>query len=104
LVLQQWSGCVRDHHGTIDVSSQLGKGTTFSFYLPLNASIEPQLKRAFEGTAIHACNKGALVVDDEPIVRNSLVRLFRQMGFHVESTDSGPSALSLLQRLTTPQM
>lgn len=33
-------GFIREHHGRIDVASELGKGTTFTIYLPLHPSEE----------------------------------------------------------------
>ena len=44
----------------------------------------------------------ALVVDDDPVVRETAVQLFRGLGFEVLDTYNGPDALRLIR--TTPRI
>jgi PAS domain S-box-containing protein len=92
-------GCVRDHRGAIDVSSQPGQGTRFVLHLPLathrvQPSVEPSPRRPSD-----AGGGLALVVDDEPIVLNTVTQHLRSLGFTVQSAHSGDQALAELRSL-----
>ena len=89
-------GIVQQHQGWIEVSSNLGNGTTFRVFLPLSA--EAVATAALNHTpAIRTGNETILVVEDEPSVQEMLSRLLRNYGYSVLAADSGVAALALWQ-------
>jgi two-component system, cell cycle sensor histidine kinase and response regulator CckA len=62
---------VNNHQGFVDVSSQVGKGSQFRFYLPAIEQLEPDCIPAILPTLT---GKGELIliVDDEPSIREIL--------------------------------
>nr|WP_242032767.1 PAS domain S-box protein [Oscillatoria sp. FACHB-1406] len=88
--------------GTIDVRSQLGQGTTFSFKLPLQvvtASEMGEVESEPSQRAI-ALEPGQprykiLVADDRATNRELLVQLLRQFDFELEEASNGREVLAL---------
>jgi signal transduction histidine kinase/ActR/RegA family two-component response regulator len=84
---------ISKHKGHIEVSSQEGKGTTFTLFL--KAAITPlvaQQKQISE--QFHGSGK-ILVMDDDPVIRLLLGRVLTTCGFTVELAENGEQALSL---------
>lgn len=88
-------GTVQEHDGDIEVDTRLGYGTTFTVSFP-SADIDAG-KAAAEEEADAAAPARILVVDDEEMVRNVLVRLLRIKGHNVVAAESAPAALEMLQ-------
>lgn len=87
---------VKNHDGHITVDSTMGKGSTFSIYLPVSEKDhqqapqpEPKLKRG----------KGKiLVMDDEEQIRNNLGLILERLGYKAELAEDGAKALELYAR------
>lgn len=81
--------------GSINVKSQLGKGSTFSFQLPFDIANRAATSRHpianFKG-------KRALVVDDNSTARQILGTMLRSLSFDVDQAASGAEALEKLAR------
>ena len=91
-------GIVQEHDGTIDVQSELGKGTTFRLSFPPAPDVQPpREQRQNDGMSQPA---RVLVVDDESMVRTVLSKLLTLRGHTVHSAASGPEALDLVARET----
>ena len=92
-------GIVETHGGTMAVESDVGRGTTFSFTVPLaRASVGAASDAARDRVASpHAPTGGTgyrvLVVDDEPNARSALAALLEDDGFIVETAADGLRAL-----------
>jgi len=85
---------VRQSGGTIDVSSEPGKGTTFKIYFPrieqpahLVTSTLPKLGPLRRGT------ETLLLVEDEPSVRHLAEGVLRAQGYNVLTAPNGQDAL-----------
>ena len=83
---------IKRHEGHINVSSALGKGACFTFYLP--ASLGP--KTSFEETPKELiAGKGRiLVMDDEEEIQEVLGKMLAHLGFEVDFASEGEKALS----------
>ena len=98
---------VRDHNGAVRVESEPGRGTTVHLLLPVSNEplpASPPLPPSPPAVAPIAATGGAtiLVVDDEPIVRNSLKRALTRFGYRVLEAGDGGSALAAMQAADPP--
>jgi PAS domain S-box-containing protein len=91
-------GIVKSHDGFISVTSEVGRGTAFSVYLP--AAEEPSAGRD-EGKqwAVQPGNgELILVVDDEAPIREMAATTLAAHGYRVQSAREGKEALALYAR------
>lgn len=91
-------GLVRAHDGAITVESQPGKGTTVQVFFPVPTSALPSV--AEEKPAVGALQKGglALVVDDEPMVREMAQTMLERMcGYEVLAACDGYEAVEIFR-------
>jgi signal transduction histidine kinase/DNA-binding response OmpR family regulator len=96
---------VRKHRGWIEVNSEVGKGTTFSLFLPeCHAAIEEPDCCACPANALedrHRAVNGnlqtVLVVEDEPVLREAAEATLRNANFDVTVASSGQEALRIWQ-------
>ncbi|MGB7890380.1 MAG: response regulator [Microcoleus sp.] len=87
--------------GSIEVSSALGSGTTFTVLLP-KAIKQPEIpNKVHDSTSPpDAPAVGTvLVVDDDPISRDLIQRALSRQGLHVEVAGGGEQALRLAKQL-----
>lgn len=88
------------HEGEITVASQLGKGTTFEFFLPICDSPERTISSTTEAREVckRDNNKTIVVADDELRVRTAISRAIRRTGFDVIEVGTGLELLDITQR------
>ena len=86
--------------GDISVESDLGKGTTFSFYIQAKLGQETNRNNAEErprvlGLAPDQPTYKILTVDDKPINRKLLIKLLSPLGFEVKEASNGQEAITI---------
>lgn len=92
-------GFIRQSDGHLHVASELGKGSSFTLYLPVAA--EPVLedsaqlaeRRAFQGGS-----ENVLVVEDNELVRDHAGSQFIALGYKVVTAANGSEALAILEK------
>jgi CheY-like chemotaxis protein len=93
-------GIVRSHRGMVNVVSAASQGTTFQVYLPCarqpsdsQGTIQNERQRG-ESLA----GRTILVVEDEEVLRHSLVRMLRMQGLSVLEAQDGTAAIRILRK------
>jgi CheY-like chemotaxis protein/anti-sigma regulatory factor (Ser/Thr protein kinase) len=87
---------VEEYGGRIEVSSEVGKGTSFIVRLPLRKAAEPDdAAPVTQGLAQPEVRGRILVVDDEALIRGAMVRMLR--GHDVVQAVSGNEAQKILE-------
>jgi PAS domain S-box-containing protein len=91
-------GFVKKSGGTVHVYSELGHGTTVSFYLPVVPDL-PNAVSVESPLPLHAKPDGTvLVVDDEEDLLEVAITYLEEMGFTALQAINGASALEVLAR------
>lgn len=85
-------GIIKDHSGKIQVDSNIGKGTTFTIYLPEIILKEETISPKAE-SRLPSGSERILIVDDEKQIVEMLTRLFRNLGYQVTAVNDGIIAL-----------
>ncbi|HEY5956538.1 MAG TPA: substrate-binding domain-containing protein, partial [Polyangiaceae bacterium] len=96
-------GVVKEHEGFLDVTSEIGVGTSFALYFPRAAeSLRPRERSA----AVQFGTGRVLVVDDEQIQLRTARRILAGLGYSVDTVESGTKALEMfaqgLKRRSSP--
>jgi signal transduction histidine kinase/ActR/RegA family two-component response regulator len=94
-------GIIRRHEGSIEVDSEVGRGTTFKISLPKVTEEAPQAQNNAPSEVAVAASEDkvrVLVVDDETHVREVLIEALEAEGCEVVSAQSGEIALALFDQ------
>ena len=86
-------GVVKDCHGAIEANSQVGQGTTFSIYLPLERSREAEVEEYSELSRIRLPIH-FMLVDDEAVIAELGKRQLEGLGISTETFTSPQKALA----------
>lgn len=86
---------VNKHHGYIEVTSRLGKGSEFILYFPVvmptqTADRQPESERMHHGRGT------ALVMDDDESIRTITSSMLQRMGYDTTTARNGTEAMKIL--------
>ena len=85
---------IKRHEGSIEVESELGKGSTFHIYLPVSAramAAEPVGNVSY----VHKGSGRVLIMDDEDYIRDIATSMLSSMGYDVASASCGEEAIEM---------
>ena len=87
-------GFVKQSHGHVKIYSEPGQGTTVRLYLPRTTADEDVLTD-LSAAPVENGSETILVVEDDPVVQNTVIDLLKDLGYTVLRASDGQSALTL---------
>jgi PAS domain S-box-containing protein len=85
-------GTIQDHHGIIEVSSEVGSGTTFTILLPCS---EESIEQGTEESPLFVGTGTILLVDDEEINRILIKEILETLGYNVLLAQNGLESIDI---------
>jgi len=89
-------GTVKEHKGHIDVHSEIGTGTTFHVFIPIDKSLklgEPEQSVVLSRPAATSSSQCILLVDDDDQVRDTTAAMLEDMDYEVIEASNGLEAV-----------
>jgi PAS domain S-box-containing protein len=96
LGLTQVYGFARQSGGTVQITSEVGRGTNVTIYLPRSRSAVTASSPADTAQYRATGHQTIVVVEDNPDVRNVAVSLLEQLGYRTIAVESSAAALDVL--------
>jgi len=89
-------GIVAEMDGYIFAYSEAGQGTAFKLYFPVSQTDQnfdlPESEPLSCNIPSNQIQKCALIVDDEPMIRSMVQRMFDKLGYRIMTADNGVEA------------
>ena len=90
-------GMIKQAGGHILVFSEPGHGAAFKVYLPRVDEPAEEIVPVKKAKPVTGGKETVLVVEDEPLVRNLIVRILNAQGYHILAAANGSEALRLVE-------
>lgn len=94
-------GIIKGHGGFVQVESQVGEGSAFHLFLPLQDVISPDHVTELPRTLAPGRGEEILVIDDDNGIRTVVESLLKTHGYRVQCFAEGAPALVELKRADT---
>jgi PAS domain S-box-containing protein len=89
-------GIIKQSGGSISVTSEYGRGSTFHVYLPISESEKERIRyRRYDAPEPQAKGETILLVEDEETVRKFIHRTLSARGYAILEAGNGAEALSV---------
>ena len=95
LSLAAVQGIVRQHQGWLEVESQVGQGSTFRVYLPVEVRTEGAVVTTSPAKSGAGANGTILLVEDEESLRQVTSKFLTRLGYPVLEAADGAAALAV---------
>ncbi|MGB9235231.1 MAG: ATP-binding protein [Terriglobales bacterium] len=95
-------GIVRQSHGFVLVSSELGQGACFRVYLPKAEAIAAPVESPIVAQSLGAQTATILLAEDQALLRDAMTEYLQSRGFNILSAPDGKSALHLAEMQKDP--
>jgi two-component system cell cycle sensor histidine kinase/response regulator CckA len=92
-----WS-TIKDHKGYIDVESMVGKGTTFTLYIPVTQEAPACHQQSIPMESYMGRGESVLIVDDVELQRELAVSALTKLGYAATAVSSGEEACEYLKK------
>lgn len=97
LGLSMVRGFMNQSGGRVEIASEPGVGTTVGLYLPVMRSQIPEV--APEPTRGRSRHPVLLLVEDEELIRNLVLRVAKRLNFRVEEAETAEEAFEIVERV-----
>jgi PAS domain S-box-containing protein len=88
-------GIVKQHQGWVEVESTVGKGTTFSIYIPFVGEEQAQMEKPASKVIVRGGTETILLTEDEKPVRELVARVLEKQGYKVLQAGAGAEAIEV---------
>jgi PAS domain S-box-containing protein len=88
-------GIVKSYRGYMNLTSEVGRGSTFEFYLPADFSASSNLGKPPQQELPRGDNELVLVIDDEASIRQVIRQTLETFGYRVVTAEGGSEALAI---------
>jgi len=104
LGLSQVYGTVKAHGGSMDIDSKVGVGTRVSLSLPSMGKLSAAREGSLDEDLSSGRSLDILLVDDEELIRGTVLELLAVLGHRVQAASSGAEALRRLEAGMAPDL
>ena len=94
-------GFIKQSNGHITIHSEVGRGTTFRLYLPRSDGVQEEVA-VRQAASLPRGKESILVVEDEPLVRASVVKQLQSLGYTVSQASDGAAGLASFDAAPQP--
>lgn len=93
LGLSMVAGILKNHGGFVQVDSEFGQGTTFNLYYPAIMEARSPIAPS-PAPPVRGNGEAILLIDDEPVVRDTLQLLLQRAGYRIYPAFDGASGIA----------